>query len=88
MPLPQFPSIVYDETVEFSHNRALGEAIEKARKTSELLENVEVADLYGRDELGAQRYKLTLRCTYRAQDRTLKEEEAKKAHEKVMEQFA
>ena len=88
VPLPQFPSIVYDETVEFSHNRALGEAIEKARKTSELLENVEVADLYGRDELGAQRYKLTLRCTYRAQDRTLKEEEAKKVHEKVMEQFA
>jgi len=88
VPLPQFPSIVYDETVEFSHNRALGEAIEKARKTSELLENVEVADLYGKDELGVQRYKLTLRCTYRAQDRTLKEEEAKKVHEKVMKQFA
>ncbi|KKW38281.1 MAG: Phenylalanine-tRNA ligase beta subunit [Candidatus Peribacteria bacterium GW2011_GWB1_54_5] len=88
VPLPQFPSIVYDETVEFSHNRALGEAMEKARKTSELLENVEVADLYGKDEIGAQRYKLTLRCTYRAQDRTLKEEEAKKVHEKVMKQFA
>lgn len=86
-PIPQFPSVVYDETVKFDHSRVFSEALEKARKSSELIEKIEVADLYGKDELGAHAYNLTLRCTYRAHDRTLKEEEAKKVHEQVLQEF-
>jgi len=84
--LPQFPSVIYDETVAFSHSHVLQEVLGKASEASKLLEHIEVADLYSKE--GASDYNLTLRCTYRAEDRTLTEEEAKKEHEKVMKVIA
>ena len=81
-PVPQFPGVTYDITIPFSHEKSVGDLLEKIRGTSELLENVEVAKLYAPD--GGKDYNLTLRCTYRASDRTLKEKEAKQAHEAVV----
>jgi len=49
---------------------------------SDLLESVEVADLFSDPEKEGT-YNLTLRCTYRKEDRTLTEEEVKKEHEAV-----
>ena len=50
------------------------------RVCSELLESAEITDLYGKD---GDNYNITLRCTYRASDRTLTEEEAKKEYAKA-----
>ena len=86
--LPQFPPVVYDETVAFNHNQVLKETLAKAQKTSELLESIEVADLYSGKDNTSGGYNLTLRCTYRSPDRTLTEDEAKKVHADVMKQFA
>ncbi|PIR53613.1 phenylalanine--tRNA ligase subunit beta [Candidatus Peregrinibacteria bacterium CG10_big_fil_rev_8_21_14_0_10_49_10] len=83
--ISQFPAVVYDETVPFDHQRVLHDAFSQARKASALLEHIEVADLYGKE--GESTYKLTFRCTYRAPDRTLTEEEAKKEHGKVVAVF-
>ena len=79
-PLAQFPPVVYDETITVNHDKHVNVLLEKAQKTSELLEKIETADLY--------KDRLTLRFTYRASDRTLTEEDAKKEHGKVMGVFA
>lgn len=73
--IPEFPAITYDATVQMTHEKSAGALLQSIRESSALLESVEVTDLYGKD---ADAYNLTLRCTYRAPDRTLKEEEAKK----------
>lgn len=78
--LPQFPAVVYDETLPMNHGTQVGVLLEKARKVSSLVESIVVADLFDKQS----EYNLTLRFTYRAADRTLKEEEAKKAHSEVM----
>jgi len=81
-PVSQFPGITYDVTIPFSQDKSVGELIKKIEKTSDLLENVEVAKLYSKE--GMQEYNLTIRCTYRAADRTLKEEEVKEEHKAVL----
>ena len=83
-PLSIYPAITYDETVARSHTDSVQDMLEKFHKQSALLENVSVADIYEGPHLKNRQYHLTLRFIYRAKDRTLKEEEAKKEHEKLM----
>lgn len=78
--VPQFPSVAYDMTIPMDHSKSAAELIANMRGKSELLKSVKVVDLYeGKDGT----YQLTVRCTYRADDRTLTEEEVKKEHQKV-----
>jgi phenylalanyl-tRNA synthetase beta chain len=77
--LPTFPAVSYDTTVAMSADKKAGDLLNKIENSSDLLESVEIADLYGEGDS----YNLTLRCTYRAADRTLKEEEAKQAFASV-----
>lgn len=77
--IPAHPAVTYDSTISMTSDNTTRDLLEKLIKSSDLLESVEVADLYG----DASNYKLTLRFTYRASDRTLKEEEAKKEFSKV-----
>jgi len=89
--LPQYPSITYDLTVTLDATKKSADFIAKVRKSSPLLADVSVVDLYdgGRTHEGVQlpkgTYNLTVRCTYRAPDRTLTEEEVKKEHTKAAE---
>lgn len=80
----QYPAVRYDETVPYSHERSLSADIAKARASSDLVESIETADLFAK---GGAQYNLTIRCTYRASDRTLTEDEAKHVHTEVMKQF-
>lgn len=73
-PLSQYPSVSYDITIDMDHGSSAGELLGKLRSSSKLLSSVEVVDVYGSDS-GA--YKLTVRCTYQAEDRTLTDQEAK-----------
>ena len=79
--VPDYPSVVYDVTIPMSQDHAVGELLKKARSSSDLLEEIEVADLYSE---GGQQYNLTVRCTYRSPERTLTEEEVKQEHDKVL----
>ncbi|MFH0770879.1 MAG: phenylalanine--tRNA ligase subunit beta [Candidatus Peregrinibacteria bacterium] len=80
--LPQFPSVTYDVTLPFAHRESAAALIAKMRTSADILESVSVQDLFRAKEGDA--YNLTLRCVYRAKDRTLTEEEAKVAHVSVM----
>ncbi|TSC59174.1 MAG: phenylalanyl-tRNA synthetase subunit beta [Candidatus Peregrinibacteria bacterium Greene0416_19] len=81
-PLPQFPAVAYDVTVPLDPTTVAADLLKKIRSTSPLLEEVYIADLYtGTGDRGT----MTLHFTYRAADRTLTEEEAKKEHEKAVE---
>lgn len=82
-PLPQFPAITYDLTVTLDASKSSAEFLEKVRKSSPLLTDVSVVDLYEGAPLAKGQYNLTVRCTYRASDRTLTEEEVKKEQEKI-----
>lgn len=77
--VPDFPSIEYDTTVSLSSKVAVGPLLEKIRGSHKLLHNVQLVDLY---QKGDER-QLTVRCTYNAGDRTLKEEEVKPIQGKV-----
>jgi phenylalanyl-tRNA synthetase beta chain len=83
-PLAQFPAITYDETIKRTQKDTLAPLMEKMRKSSDLLTDVSVHDLYAGKPLTNGDYNLTLRFIYRAADRTLTEDEAKKEHAKVM----
>ncbi|MDD4287171.1 MAG: phenylalanine--tRNA ligase subunit beta [Candidatus Peribacteraceae bacterium] len=88
-PISQYPSITYDLTVTLDATQKSADFIAKVRKSSPLLADVSVVDLYegGRTHEGVQlpkgAYNLTVRCTYRASDRTLTEEEVKREHAKL-----
>ncbi|MDD4319866.1 MAG: phenylalanine--tRNA ligase subunit beta [Candidatus Peribacteraceae bacterium] len=85
-PVPAFPAVTYDVTVTRTQAQAQSteELLRKLRAASPLLESVDTVDLYGGKPLTDGQYNLTLRFTYRAKDRTLNEEEAKKEQEKVL----
>lgn len=80
--LALYPSVTYDVTITRTHDNHIEKLLEKARKASDLLENAVVHDLY--QKAGADTYNVTLRFTYRSEEKTLTEEEAKAAHEKVL----
>lgn len=78
-----FPSVTYDVTVKRVMNDDTGSLLRKLRSASPLLESVNVQDIYEGKPLSDREFNLTLRFVYRAADRTLTEEEAKKEHTKV-----
>ncbi len=80
-PLALFPAVVYDVTLTRTHSDHIENLLEKARKASDLLESVVVHDLY--QKAGSDTYNATLRFTYRSAEKTLTEDEAKKAQETV-----
>jgi len=83
----QFPSVAYDITLSCTPQSSVGDIRQQAQEQSGLLESIEVVDLY--DPRAEDRtYKVTFRCTYRAPDRTLTEEEVKREHEKVCDVVA
>lgn len=82
-PLPSFPAVTYDLTVPRRHSKPVGELMAALAGSHPLLRSVVVADLYHAPSQAPDEYNLTLRCTYRSDERTLTEEEVKTAHQTV-----
>lgn len=78
-PLPLFPVVAFDETVPLP-KIPFGELEKKILTIDPLIQSLEIVHLYEKDDTR----NLTLRFTYQADDRTLKQEEAEKVHEKVL----
>ena len=83
-PLPVYPAITYDETVTRTHTDSVQKLLQNITKQSSLLQHIDITNLYEGKPLKKGQYNLTLRFTYRAEDRTLREEDVKKEHAKVM----
>ena len=82
--MPAFPAITYDLTIMRTHASPIHDTVARIRTSHPLLEDVVLHDLYDGKPLQAGHFNATLRCTYRAHDRTLTEDEAKAAHAEVM----
>ncbi|WP_020617596.1 phenylalanine--tRNA ligase subunit beta [Paenibacillus daejeonensis] len=86
--LPRFPAsgrdiaVVVDRTVQAG---ALTAAI--AETAGELLESVEVFDIYTGEKLGAEKKSVALSLIYRHSERTLTDEEVTELHGKVVAQL-
>jgi phenylalanyl-tRNA synthetase beta chain len=88
-PLPKFPAIVRD--VSFVVDRATSyESIKQGAWNArvELLRSVDFVDVFEGKGLGDDERSLTLRFTYRSDERTLIEDEVTNAHEKVLQHLA
>lgn len=81
--VPLYPAITYDITCTLDPSRALHEILARIRSSSLLLKDVRIVDVYSGNPLSKTQYNVTVRCTYRSDDRTLTEEEVKKEHGKV-----
>lgn len=81
-PLPLFPAVEFDETLPLS-GKSHASLLDRAQKTDPLLKSVIIADLYE----GEGNRTVTLRFTYRADDRTLTQEEVEKIHGKVLSEL-
>jgi len=86
--IEKFPAVTRDIAMivpwEIQHEKIL-RAIEEPRE--ELLERVELFDLFSGSEIGAARKSLAYRLTYRDRSRTLTNEEVNAAHAKIRERL-
>lgn len=83
-PLPQHPAITYDETVTWQQKKALSPELANAQSKSDMLEDIQLISLFEPKEREVGEYRVSLRFTYRAPDKTLTEAEAKKEHSEVL----
>ncbi len=84
--IPKYPSVQLDISL-LINKKDLAESYLKAiQKTDKkLIRKVELIDEYTGDKIEADKRSLTYSITYRADDRTLKEEEVNAIHAKVLE---
>lgn len=88
-PLPKFPAIVRDVSFVVDRSTAYGSIRNSAVGSGvELLRSVDFVDVFEGKGLGEDERSLTLRFTYRSDERTLIEDEVVNAHEKVLEHLA
>ncbi len=87
-PLPAYPAVSYDLTLQRSQRDGTAALLQTLRGKHELLEGVDIVDLYDGKPQTPGNFALTLRFTYRAADRTLTEDEAKAAHTLVTASLA
>jgi phenylalanyl-tRNA synthetase beta chain len=88
-PLPKFPAVVRD--VSFVVDRSTAYQLIKQRALDsgvELLRNVDFVDVFEGKGLADDQRSLTLRFTYRSDERTLIEDEVTNTHEKVLKHLA
>lgn len=84
-PLPEYPSIERDISALFDIKTEVGSLLANLITTSDLLENVELFDVYTDKKLEQDEKKsLAFRFIYRADDKTLTDEEIEKEFEKAV----
>jgi phenylalanyl-tRNA synthetase beta chain len=87
-PLPQFPSIRRDVAMLLPEPTTHEAILNVARQTKPAnLEAVELFDVFRGKNVPEGQKSMAYAFTYRAADRTLKDEEVNAAHEKLIEQF-
>ena len=83
-PIPQYPEISYDITVELSSSDRIAPRIRAAEEAKEFLRSIDVVDIFDAESS----YNVTLRCTYGSDERTLTEEEVQEEHADVVQKIS
>lgn len=88
-PLPRFPSVARDLALVMEEGVAVGPLMAAMRRAGgNLLENIEMFDVYRGAQLGEGKKSVAFSLLFRAADRTLTEPEIQKAMEKVQRSCA
>ncbi|MBW7474451.1 phenylalanine--tRNA ligase subunit beta [Paenibacillus oenotherae] len=83
--LPRYPAIQRDIAVVLDRGVQVGKVIAEVRETAgELLESVNVFDIYTGEKLGAEKKSVALSLVYRHEARTLTDEEVTELHGRVV----
>ncbi|MFD2671288.1 phenylalanine--tRNA ligase subunit beta [Marinicrinis sediminis] len=83
--LPKFPAMTRDMAIVVSDDVAVGEVIRDIRQSAgELLESVDVFDIFRGDKVGEGKKSVALSLVYRHPERTLTDEEVTQAHGQVL----
>jgi phenylalanyl-tRNA synthetase beta chain len=84
-PLPRFPAMTRDLALVMKDSVLVGPLMADMRKAAgNLLENIEMFDVYRGAQIGEGNKSVAFSLTFRASDRTLTDEEVQKAVDKVM----
>jgi phenylalanyl-tRNA synthetase beta chain len=88
-PLPRFPGVVRDLALAMDESVAVGPLMAAIRKAGgELLEGLEMFDVYRGGQLGDGKKSVAFSLAFRAADHTLTEQEVVKAMEKIQRSCA
>ncbi len=84
-PLPKFPSAHRDMAILVDIDVPVGKLIELIKKTAgEMLENVELFDVYSGEEIEAGKKNVAFNLTFRKQEATLTQEEVNKMFDDIL----
>lgn len=84
-PLPKYPSVMRDISILVSRNYRIGEILEAIQAASvRYIDDVDLIDEYTSEKLGDNRQSLTFRIVFRADNKTLKDEEADRELVKII----
>jgi len=84
LPLPKYPSIIRDLSVAVDADRRVAEIQELIEHSSQLLEDVDLADWFeDSHHVGAGRKSLTFRLTFQSENRTLTDKEVNEEMKKI-----
>jgi phenylalanyl-tRNA synthetase beta chain len=86
--LPRYPAIQRDIAVVLGRDVEAGKLLDAARAAAgELLESVQVFDVYTGERLGADKKSVALSLVYRHAERTLTDDEAAELHGRVVQKL-
>jgi phenylalanyl-tRNA synthetase beta chain len=84
-PLPRYPSATRDVALLVAERHTHQDICQAVKQSgAEYIESVRLFDLYRGEQIGAGQKSMAYRITYRAADRTLKDEEVDRAHTVVV----
>lgn len=87
--LPRFPAVERDIAVVVEENIEAGAMLSSIRESAgELLQSVQVFDIFTGEKLGAGKKSIALALTYRHHEHTLTEEEITAVHSKVLDDLS
>lgn len=85
MPIPKFPNIELDLSMEIASNVSFAEVVRIATSVdADIIERVEFLSVYEGEKISAGKKALAIRISYRSKDKTLELSEAQAVHEKVV----
>ena len=88
MRIPRFPALVRDVTLILDQRIEAREILEAARGfKADLLESIELFDVFSGEPIPADRKSLSFRLTYRSPEKTLEDEEVREVHQALTERL-
>jgi phenylalanyl-tRNA synthetase beta chain len=88
MRIPRFPALLRDVTLILDQRIEAREILEAARGfKADLLESIELFDVFSGEPIPADRKSLSFRLTYRSPEKTLEDEEVREVHQALTERL-